>query len=128
MNKIGAMMAKTVLVIDDDAQIRDLLRQALEESGYEVRDACDGDLGIKSYRENPTDLVITDIIMPDKEGLETIMDFKREFKDVKIFAISGGGAVDPEEYLRMAKKIGALKTFVKPFSMREIIAAVDEMF
>ncbi len=121
------MVAKTVLVIDDDKQIRDLLRQVLEESGYDVKDASDGNVGINLYRENPTDLVITDIIMPEKEGLETIMDFRREFIDVKIIAISGGGAVAPDEYLHMAKKIGALKTFVKPFSLREIIEAVDEL-
>lgn len=120
-------MTKTVLVIDDDAQIRDLLKQALEVGGYEVSVACDGKDGMNQYRDNPADLVITDIIMPEKEGLETIMDFRREFPEVKILAMSGGGAVGPEEYLRMAEKIGALKTFVKPFAMMDILSTVDEL-
>jgi YesN/AraC family two-component response regulator len=80
-----------ILIIDDDQQILNMLSQILKRAGYGVVEALDGKQGLKLYRENPTDLIITDIIMPEKEGLETIMELQRDFPDVKIIAISGGG-------------------------------------
>ena len=116
-----------ILIIDDDVQILDMLRQTLELKGYEVVDATNGKEGIRLYRENPADLIITDIIMPDKEGIETIIELKRDFPDVKIIAISGGGRIGPEGYLSMAKKLGARYTFSKPVKREELLAAVREL-
>ena len=116
-----------ILVIDDDVQIRALLRQMLERAGHEVMDAPDGDEGITLYRENPADLVITDIIMPKKEGLETIIDLRAEFPEVKIIAISGGGTIGPSSYLQVAEGFGAIRIFTKPFKMEELLAAIQEL-
>ncbi len=78
-------------------------------------EAPDGKVALWIYKEKPADLIITDIIMPEKEGIETIMELKREFPDVKIIAISGGGKGDAGQYLDMAKKMGADNTLAKPF-------------
>ncbi len=116
-----------ILIIDDDPQILDMLGQTLEREGHEVVDAPDGKEGLKLYRENPTDLIITDLIMPEKEGIETIMELRRDFPDVKIIAISGGGQIDAEQYLSMAQKLGAQRTFAKPVERDELLKAVREL-
>jgi len=115
-----------ILVIDDDEQILKMFRMALERAGYEVETASNGDDGLKCYRRNRADLVITDIVMPEKEGLETIMDLKRECPDVKIFALSGGGRISPNGYLTAASRLGAFRTFTKPVVLGDILAAVQE--
>jgi DNA-binding response OmpR family regulator len=116
-----------ILIIDDDPQILDMLSQTLEREGYEVITASDGKEGLRLYRENPVDLIITDIIMPGKEGIETIMDLRRDFPHVKIIAISGGGQIDAEQYLSMAQKLGAQRTFIKPFERAELLKAIMEL-
>jgi CheY-like chemotaxis protein len=116
-----------ILVIEDEAQMRKLLRQVLEGAGYEVEEASDGLEGVRLYRENPADLLITDMIMPKKEGMETILDLKLEFPDAKIIAISGGGRVGPEPYLQIAEGFGAERVFIKPFDIKELLTAVKEI-
>ncbi len=116
-----------ILIIDDDVQILDMLRQTLELKGYEVVDAANGKKGIRLYRENPADLIITDIIMPEQEGIEIIMELKQDFPDVKIIAISGGGRIGPEGYLSIAKQLGARYTFSKPVKRKELLSAVREL-
>ena len=116
-----------ILIIDDDDQIRRVLRKTLERDGYDVADAPNGKEGIRLYRENPADLVITDIIMPEKEGIETIMDLRREFPEVKIIAMSGGGRIGPEDYLHMAKGLGAQRTLTKPLERDELLRVVREL-
>ena len=116
-----------ILVIDDDAEIRQVLQHILERAGYEVRDAADGRQGLECVRAEPIDLVVTDIIMPEKEGIETIRELQADCPDVKIIAISGGGRVSPYDYLEMAQKFGAVKTFEKPFEWDELIMAIDEI-
>ncbi len=118
---------KNILVIEDDDQIRALLRQILEREGYRVSDAPNGKKGIKLYRQQPADLVITDLIMPEKEGIETIIELKRDYPEVKILAISGGGKVNPETYLDMAEKLGATYAIKKPFGRGEILEAVQNL-
>ena len=117
----------SILVIDDDETIRALLRTILEREGYRVVDAPDGGSGIRRYQESPTDLVITDLIMPGKEGIETIRDLRREFPHVKIIAVSGGGRIGPNSYLKMAKGVGALRTLSKPFDRTVLLKAVEEV-
>ncbi len=116
-----------ILVIDDDPQIRSLLRQMLERAGYEVIDAQDGMAGINLYRESPTDLVITDILMPEKNGWEAILELRRDFPEVKVIAISGGGKLGPFSYLMMAKRFGARQVFSKPLQRNTLLAAVKEL-
>ena len=116
-----------ILIIDDDIQFRSMLRQVLEREGYKVVDASDGKRGMRLFRQEQPDLVITDLIMPEKEGIETIIDLRRDFPEVKIIAVSGGGRIGPENYLHMAKDLGAQYTFAKPFDRKEILRAVREL-
>ncbi|MBF0549975.1 MAG: response regulator [Deltaproteobacteria bacterium] len=116
-----------ILIVDDDTQVRDMLRQMLEREGHQVSEAADGGKAIKCYREFPADLVITDILMPEKDGLETILGLKREFSDVKIIALSGGGQVAPKNYLLMAQKLGAQRILTKPVERKEMLGAVREL-
>ena len=116
-----------ILVIDDDDQMRTLLRQVMEWAEYEVVEAADGREGMFKHRKQPVDLVITDLIMPEQEGLETITLLKREYPHVKIIAISGGGRIGPEAYLPAAQELGADKVFSKPFDVRELAEAVKEL-
>jgi CheY-like chemotaxis protein len=116
----------SVLVIDDEAQIRRMLRKVLETEGYEVMDAADGSKGINIYREHPTDLVLTDILMPNKEGLETIAALKRDFPEARIFAMSGGGMVGSETCLRLAKGLGAARVYTKPFEIEGLLKDIGE--
>ena len=118
---------QSILVIDDDETIREILRAILEREGYRVLEAQDGNEGLKKFTETPTDLVITDLIMPGKEGIETIRDLRRKFPGVKIIAVSGGGRIGPESYLKMAKGVGALRTLSKPFDRTVLLKAVEEV-
>ncbi len=113
-----------ILVIDDDEDFRDMLCRLLTRDGHTVVACGDGKKGVDLFRQNPLSLVITDLIMPDQEGIETIIQLRREFPAVKIIAISGGGRVTPEIYLNLAASLGALKTFTKPFDTGEFLAAV----
>ena len=116
-----------ILVIDDDQQIRILLRQVMELAGYEVVEAGDGREGLLKLRKLGADLVITDLIMPEQEGLETITSMKKEYPKLKIIAISGGGRIGPEAYLPAAQELGAEMVFSKPFDIRELAEAVKEL-
>ncbi len=116
-----------ILVIDDDQQIRILLRQVMELAGYEVVEAGDGREGLLKLRKLGADLVITDLIMPEQEGLETITSMKKEYPKLKIIAISGGGRIGPEAYLPAAQELGAERVFSKPFDIRELAEAVKEL-
>jgi len=118
---------KRILLIEDDPKIRRMLRKMLERGGYEVKEASDGVEGLQMFRKEPADLVITDIIMPRKEGLETILDLRREFPEVKIIAISGGGRLSPEPYLEVAEGFGAIRVFSKPFDLEKFQEAISEL-
>ena len=119
---------KRILVIDDEMLIRQMLRQTLEGAGYEVVDASDGREGLRLYRESPTDLIIIDIIMPVKEGVETIIEFRRDFPDVKIIAISGGSrGLDSQSCLSYVKALGISHRFTKPFHRKELLEAIHEL-
>jgi DNA-binding NtrC family response regulator len=115
-----------ILIIDDESQIRSMLRLMLERVGYEIAEAPDVIEGIRQYRENPADLIITDLIMPNKDGIGMIIDLKKEFPKVKIIAMSGGGVNRPEGYLDGAKKLGATRTLTKPIDRDEMLKAVKD--
>jgi len=116
-----------VLVVDDDEDVREMLRQMLERQGYEVTTAADGKQGLARYREDPADLIVLDIVMPEREGLETIMELRRDDPGVKIIAISGGGRIGPQSYIEVARALGAQRTFAKPLDRREFLAAVHDL-
>jgi len=116
-----------ILIIDDEPQIRSMLKLMLERDGYEVAEAPDGIEGIRIYRQNPADLIITDLIMPNKDGIGVIIDLKKEFPDVKIIALSGGGLNKPEGYLKGAKKLGAACTLTKPIDRGEMLRAIKDV-
>jgi YesN/AraC family two-component response regulator len=116
-----------ILIIDDEPQIRSMLTLMLEREGYEILEAPDGVAGIKIYRQSPADLIITDLIMPNKDGIGMIIDLKKEFPDVKIIAMSGGGLNKPDGYLKGAKKLGAACTLTKPIDREEMLKAVREI-
>ncbi len=118
---------KRILVVDDEDQVRAMLRETFERSGYEAVEATNGREALELYSENPADLVIIDIIMPQKEGIETITDLRKVYPDAKIFAISGGGRIGPEDYLSLASKCGAMRTFKKPLDRKEILLAVEQV-
>lgn len=118
---------KRVLVIDDDEQLRALLSQILERAGYAVVEASDGGAGLKLFRAQPVDLVITDLIMPQMQGIETITELRRDFPHLPLVAISGGGRGTRADHLSIAKQLGVLRTISKPFSRDEILQAVREV-
>jgi len=99
----------------------------LETEGHEVMEASSGKPGLEIQREKAADLVITDIIMPGQEGIETIVQLRREFPETKILAISGGGKIGPEEYLLLATELGAQKALSKPFRREELLDAVRDL-
>lgn len=114
-----------VLVIDDSSTVREMVRTTLEAEGYDVLQAVDGRAGLEVQRVLPCDVVITDLIMPEKEGLETILELRREWPCLEIIAVSGGSAVlDKEDLLRTARSFGAKQTISKPFTPRQLLDSV----
>ncbi|MCU0589993.1 MAG: response regulator [Desulfobacterales bacterium] len=115
-----------ILIIDDEAPIRSMIRLVLERAGYAVDEASDGVEGIRCFREKPADLIITDLIMPNKDGIGMILELKKEFSFIKIIAMSGGGLNRPDGYLRGAKKLGATYTLSKPIDRQELLRTVRD--
>jgi len=113
----------TILVIDDQDAVRTLLRTVLERAGHEVTEAPNGRLGLAVYRERPADLVITDILMPEMNGLDLILELTRAFLNVKVIAISG--APDTQNALDAAKLLGVRHTLHKPFSTDALLKIVQ---
>lgn len=116
-----------ILIIDDDEQVREMLRLFLECAGYEVLIAADGRTGMDLFRTHPARLVITDILMPEQEGLETIMELHKAYPDVSVIAMSGGGHLPPDQYLSIAVKLGAIRTFFKPVDCSVLLDTIREI-
>ena len=115
-----------ILVIDDDEQIRRLLSIILKKEGHEVSLAENGKVGLAVFEKVHPELVITDVLMPEVEGLETIRQLRQLNPELPIIAITGGGRVGADVCLLTAKKFGAFKTFKKPVPKEELFAAIDE--
>ena len=113
-----------ILIIDDDKHIRDLLRKVLEGAGYNVADAPNGRIAMRMWREDPADLIITDILMPEQDGLEFIRELRRDVPDAKIIALSGGSQRLNLDTLDIARRFGALNTLNKPFEIKDLLEAV----
>jgi len=118
---------KRILVIDDDDTLRAMLRRLLCSAGYEVAVAEDGMEASRIQQARPFDLIMTDLVMPEKEGIEVIMEFRKKYPSTKIIAVSGGGRIHPDQYLELARSLGAKRTFAKPFKANEILAAIREL-
>ena len=116
-----------ILIIDDEHEILLMLKKMLERAGYLVDLALDGKDGMELLGKDNFSLIITDIIMPEKEGLEIILEIRKTYPDIKIIAISGGGRLSPEGYLESARHMGASRVFQKPFTQKEIIGAVNDL-
>jgi YesN/AraC family two-component response regulator len=116
-----------ILIIDDEEMVRDVLRQTLEREGYDVQAAADGEKGLSLFEEWQPDLVITDILMPGKEGLETIRELRTADPDVRIIAISGGGDRGDLNFLRAASMFGAVRTLSKPISRDDLLPMVRDI-
>jgi CheY-like chemotaxis protein len=113
-----------ILVVDDNEAFREMLCLVLKNVGYEVHSVADGKDVATFLRHTPVDLVITDLIMPEKEGIETIIELRRTHREIKIIAVSGGGRLGPEDYLPIAAHAGAAATLSKPFTSEEILSTV----
>ena len=118
----ASLTMATILIIDDEEMMRVLLRSTLKGAGYEVVEASNGRQGLELYRRRPTDLVITDIAMPEMNGLDMILELTRYFLDAKVIAISGEGG--EKNVLDVAKLLGARRTMQKPFSMLQLLDVV----
>lgn len=115
-----------ILIIDDDESTISILTQILQDEGYEVVTAHDGEEGLAQFHSKPMDLVISDMVMPVKDGLDTILELKKIVPDLPVIAISAGGKIAKERYLEVAAYLGNTKTLAKPFSREQIVGAVKE--
>jgi len=117
---------KRVLVIDDNPDMRRTMQMLLETEGFAVSVAADGEEALRLQRELPAAVVITDIFMPGKEGIETIFELRKQFPQTKIIVMSGGSRAKGMDYLSVARELGAVKALKKPFAPDELIDAVRE--
>lgn len=118
-------MSKKICLIEDDELVRERVALQLSELGYEVLQTDDGDQGLKLIEQERPDAAIIDILMPGKDGLETITAIRRLRPDIRIIAVSGGGRVGPRIYLDLAKQVGADVTLVKPLSTEDLRNAIE---
>ncbi len=116
-----------ILVIDDDVQVRGAVRRILERAGHTVEDVGNGDAGLRAHRERPADLIITDIFMPERDGIETVRELRRESPQVKIIVISGGDRTQTMDLRKDAELLGAARSLRKPFELAELVRAVGEL-
>jgi DNA-binding response OmpR family regulator len=116
-----------ILLVDDEASVRELMAIVLEAEGYSVTKAGDGNSALAALERESFDLVITDLVMPGKEGIETIMDIRQRWPQLKVIAMSGGGRGSANDYLDMAAQLGARRTLEKPFGSEDLVALVAEV-
>ena len=116
-----------ILVIDDELSVLEVLRKILQFEGYDVITATNGEEGVELFRQTPCDLVITDMVMPGKDGLQTILDLRQEDPDLPVIAVSGGGTISKERYLVVAGYLDKVITIAKPFSVESITEAVVKL-
>jgi CheY-like chemotaxis protein len=116
-----------ILIIEDDEPVRTMLGLTLAHFGHSVIEARDGEEGLMLFRNNETDLVITDIVMPEKEGLEVLMTLRKKYPPVKMIAISGGGRQTAKDNLHIAKLMGATRVLAKPVTTETLMAVVNEL-
>ena len=116
-----------ILIIDDNAQLREMLDLMLVQAGHEVVEAGTGEMGVRLYKEKQADIVIVDILMPEKGGLETIVELKRDFPNAKVIGISGGFQKKTDQSPALAELLGIQRTLSKPFPPEELLKAIREI-
>jgi len=121
------MNPPTILLIEDDVEMLRLLTAAFTKAGYDVHTATDGRMGMKAFARVVPDAVVTDIVMPTQEGIETIIAMRAARPEVKIVAISGGGRLAAGTVLNIADHLGADRTIAKPFQLANLVAVVAQM-
>lgn len=114
-----------VLVVEDERNLRDIICSILRIAGHEIIEACDGSEISEQLQHRNPDLVLTDILMPEKEGIQTIIELRRHNPNLRIIGMSGGGMEGPDHYLDMAKEFGANRTLRKPFSKEKLLKTID---
>jgi DNA-binding response OmpR family regulator len=122
-----AASSHMVCVIDDDDRVRDTICKILRRAGFTVADANDGDVGIEIVARTQPSVVVTDIVMPNREGIETICELKKRFPAIRILAISGGGRIGPQDFLELAAALGADDCLAKPFRPAELLTKVSDL-
>jgi CheY-like chemotaxis protein len=115
----------SILIIDDEDPVREVLQRLLERVGHTVYEAADGKTALRMYAGNPTDLVISDIYMPEMDGIEFLIRMLDAFPEARIIALSGGSFLGKEEVLRDAAQLGAVGILQKPFSVEQCLEVVD---
>jgi CheY-like chemotaxis protein len=118
---------KSVLVVDDDADMRLTLRLALQLAGYRVDEAANGREALERQREAPADIIITDLFMPESDGFEAIDGLRKQFPQTRIVAISGGAQLTKRDYLPDAALVGADATLQKPFDIDELLKTLERL-
>jgi len=124
--RVGTAIPR-VLVVDDSADIRGMLQAQLEMEGFEVATAPDGARALALLGRQRTDLIITDLFMPDKDGIETILEIREKYPAVQIVAMSGWDSRQGSDYLKVAREIGAVRTVKKPFELTDIVKIVRDL-
>lgn len=116
-----------ILIIDDDPLVLETFQIVIKELGHTTETAANGDIGLKAIGNGSFDLVISDVIMPDKDGLEVLMEAKQSYPDLKIVIVSGGGRISKEDCLDMAKALGADAVLEKPVTVDKLSAKINEL-
>src|SRR6266540_594484 len=121
------MTSCSVLVVDDEPELRDLMTRVLKRGGHRVTCAANGIEASRAVANERFDVVVTDVIMPEKDGIQVINELRRKYPDVRIIAMSGGGHVSRDQYLKIAKGLGAHALLEKPFSNEDLLAAISAL-
>lgn len=125
-DRMRLMRMKSILIVDDESSIRKIMRAILENEGYSVLEASGGNEAIVQFGKHRPDLVVTDLLMPEKDGIETLFELKQINSKVKVIALSGGGRICSENYLNYAMKLGAIATIEKPFTSEEFLMVINK--
>jgi len=121
------MKSKRILVIEDDPFMRETLQDVVEDKGYYITTVANGKRGISLHEKEHYDLIITDVLMPDIDGLEVIMKIRQNFPQTKLLAVSGGGHISSKEYLMMARELGSNGVVQKPFNNDELVEKIASL-
>ena len=120
-------MLKNILLVDDEESIRKMVRAVLAEEKYAFTEASNGVEALEIMETQSFDLILTDVIMPDCDGIELVMSVRKKLPDIKVIVMSGGGRVRADHYLNLAEKLGAARVFEKPFNTAELRETVSEL-
>ena len=127
LDDMGKPKPVRVLVVDDNPDMRSFVKIVLERAGFEAQVAADGERALELQREHPAEVLITDIFMPERDGIELIQQFKSMFRQVKIIAMSGGGQVARQDYLPVAADLGADAVLHKPFAAETLLNTLRDL-